>query len=213
MNKLVCMVPECNDELFEGSLLCEEHDKMHAVVPMGGIHGEGKHAIVDKMDLDNVLSTNSNWHLDNKGYPITSIPSETTRSGRTKIRMHQVIMGRIHSIDHINRNPLDNRRSNLRIPPDSSTQLRNRTPQNRTSKYPGVDKRGNRYRAQISDGPFKPQKFKRKRADGTMEEYEGRAKDRRHLGWFTDEKDAARAYRDALKEIDSMISFKEWDDL
>jgi hypothetical protein len=109
-------------------------------------------------------------------------------NGRRKqktVHMHRLIMEktlgrdlkRSEKIDHINHNPLDNRRENLRI----ATHRQNLQNQKRktTSKYPGVywHKQGKKWLAQI-------------KLNGK----------RKYLGLFTDEREAAKAYEKAVRE-------------
>ena len=99
---------------------------------------------------------------------------------KKRIYIHQVIMnfksGKTQVIDHLNRNPLDNRKSNLRI----CTQSRNvqntlRTGKNLIRKYRGVThKKSGKYSAGIFCN--------------------GR---HHHLGTYPNEKDAAMAYDNA----------------
>jgi len=102
------------------------------------------------------------------------------------IRMHRLIiehgLGRElqknEFIDHINHDPLDNRRENLRLV--SNRQNQQNKKQKTTSKYPGVSwhKRNKRWIAQIS--------------------LNGRNK---FLGTFIDEGEAAKAYECACREL------------
>lgn len=62
------------------------------------------YAIIDKDDLIRVKK--HNWHKTSRGYV-------ETRSKNKLIKLHQFIMGDKY-IDHANRNPLDNRKTNLR---------------------------------------------------------------------------------------------------
>ncbi len=64
--------------------------------------------LIDLVDFENVR--NIRWGLDSIGYPIG------TKNG-IKIRLHNYLMGRKEGleIDHINRNKLNNQRSNLRF--------------------------------------------------------------------------------------------------
>jgi len=58
-------------------------------------------------------------------------------------------------IDHINRNKLDNRRSNLRIVTTSQNVVNCPPRKNNTSGYRGVSKKGNMWIAQIEKGDKK----------------------------------------------------------
>lgn len=64
------------------------------------------------LDLqDKPLVENHKWYLDNSGYA-------TTRISRNKqMRMHNILIPRENGkeIDHVDRNPLNNKRSNLRL--------------------------------------------------------------------------------------------------
>ena len=94
--------------------------------------------------------------------------------------MHREIMNTPKGMmtDHINNNPLDNRRENLRIVTNRQNQ------QNRhnkgTSKYPGVcwNVKDKQWRAKI-------------KINGIT----------KHLGQFNDEIDAAKAYEQACREL------------
>lgn len=69
---------------------------------------KGKHAIADRIDYD--LLKNKGWVYNGWGYASATINYKVTT-------MHQFLMGKKPPliIDHINKNPLDNRRSNLRF--------------------------------------------------------------------------------------------------
>jgi hypothetical protein len=69
---------------------------------------QGKFAWVDDEDLDKVSSVN--WHYDGR--------YAANKTRQRKLYMHHLIIskpGKGYVVDHINRNPLDNRRANLRI--------------------------------------------------------------------------------------------------
>lgn len=70
-------------------------------------------AIIDIEDIDKVKDIK--WRLHNNGYVTTTI--KATDRKKTSLYLHRFIMnyyGELE-IDHINRNKLDNRKSNLRI--------------------------------------------------------------------------------------------------
>lgn len=105
---------------------------------------------------------------------------------RGKASLHRDILGeecKGRLVDHINKNPLDNRRCNLRLATVSQNAMNQAKQKNRSSKYKGVnlDKSRNRvkrWRAQIKK--------------------EGK---KMHLGRFLTEKEAAEAYNAAAQEL------------
>lgn len=94
--------------------------------------------------------------------------------------MHRKIMdapkGKV--VDHINHNPLDNRKSNLRIV--STRQNLQNQKRKTTSKYPGVSwaKHAQKWTARINMG----------------EKYQ-------HLGYFEDEREAAKTYERVCRAL------------
>lgn len=75
---------------------------------LGGKRGIGKYLVVDDSDFE--IVSQIKWSIDSVGYP------QGRYCGKT-IRLHNLLLGksnRKNQIDHINRNKLDNRRSNLR---------------------------------------------------------------------------------------------------
>jgi len=73
-------------------------------------------AIVDS-DMYDLLNS-FKWNLNSNGYLIGEVITHESRKPR-KVQMHRFIMGLEHGdnkfVDHVNGNPLDNRRSNLRL--------------------------------------------------------------------------------------------------
>lgn len=130
---------------------------------------KGLVAIVDDIDAD---LAELKWHVGGPGYAVRM-------SKRKAILMHRVIGSRMgfdarKNTDHINRNKLDNRRSNLR-PCTQAENVRNSSPsKNNTSGAKGVYWWQNRWKAAI--------KFRGKQL---------------HLGCFKYKKDAIAARRAA----------------
>ena len=91
--------------------------------------------LIDIEDVEKI--SKYRWWIDNSGYPRTKIHGQN-------IRMHVFITGK-KNLDHINRNKLDNRRSNLRECTNEQNMANRRKPINKTNKYIGVykDKRRN----------------------------------------------------------------------
>jgi hypothetical protein len=100
----------------------------------------GKAALVDAEDYDRLMD--HPWQCDSRGYACYSEYHGyfEGKSKRRFILMHRVILGLQtgQETDHINRNRLDNRKSNLRIV-DRSENMRNKGDyKNNTTGYRGV---------------------------------------------------------------------------
>lgn len=112
-----------------------------------------------------------------------------------KMKLHRFLLGRRIGdgtiVDHIDRDPFNNTKTNLRLVTRSMNN-RNVKIRGKTSKYPGVcrDKPSGKWLAQI-------------RVD----------KKNVYLGKFVLEEMAAKAYRDAVKKLDPLIHHAVWDDL
>lgn len=131
----------------------------------------GDSFIFDESDLDFVRSRI--WLIDSYGYATAKINGKTYRMIRLLLEPNED-----QFIDHINGNPRDNRRCNLRLARYVDNQRNMRVPRHNTSGYKGVSYRHDRhkYRAYIS--------------------LHNRTK---HLGYFDDIKDAAKAYDAAAR--------------
>lgn len=150
----------------------------------------GQITLIDDEDLERIkviLYQKSSWYMDKLGY----VRAWCKYKGyRKKFVLHRVIMNcydNSKDVDHINRNPLDNRKCNLRI----CTHEENRRNSKiyplhlKTSKYIGV-----------GVYPFNKSKF----AAGIKVNYK-----RIHLGIFNTEIEAAKA-----RDIASIKYHKEF---
>jgi len=145
-------------------------------IALSGRHGAGLHTVVDVADADWMGAYR--WHLytpNGMRYARTQLP------GGGHVTMHVLLMGR-PGIDHVNGDGLDNRRSvNLR----AATQ---------------GQQMANRAKSTGCQSAFKGVGWDRRR--GRWYAYCGTAgKDRRWLGYFADEVEAARAYDEAAREM------------
>ena len=138
---------------------------------------QGKVAIVDDEDYDYLMQWK--WYVCNKRYKfyaVRNIPISNNK--QTIISMHRLIMkpdkGMV--IDHLDGNPLNNQKNNLRICTHSDNMRNCKISIKNTSGYKGVSflKKKNTYKSAI--------KFNKKTI---------------YLGLFTNPVDAARAYNAA----------------
>lgn len=111
-------------------------DQYSALIPLAGKRGKGHYARIDAADIP--LVSPYRWWVTPRGYVAATTPAPDKKN----VTLHAVIMGRT-SVDHINSDTLDNRRSNLR----ACTQAQNvrnsrkpRPPKGRTytSRFKGV---------------------------------------------------------------------------
>lgn len=139
---------------------------------------QGQFALVDESDFDKIkgFSWHPSWQPRARGYYVMAKIEKKT------IYMHRVIMEPPEgmTVDHINHNPLDNRRCNLRLATRSQNQMNHRVQRNNTSGFKGVHlfKRTGKYRAYIM--------------------VMGKEK---HLGYFVTAEEAHAAYCAAAAEL------------
>jgi hypothetical protein len=145
---------------------------------------QGKVALVDDEDYEWL----NQWKwcaYKNKNTFYAARHTKTENGKQTMIRMHIEVIGKREGLitDHINGNGLENRRENLRhVTRRQNGQNRH---DERSSKHPGVSwyKRDKNWQATI--------------------QVNGK---RKHLGYFSNEADAFRAYCSAVKSLgESML--------
>lgn len=108
---------------------------------------KGKQAIVDDEDFDYLNQWS--WYFDRY-----AMRNEKVDGKRRKVLMHRVIMKTPTNkeTDHINRDKLDNRKTNLRICTTSENQANKKKSLNKSSIYKGVSRFKDRWIAQVVCG-------------------------------------------------------------
>lgn len=135
-------------------------------------------AIVDDQDYQMLLDM-GNWRLSNAGYAEIVV---NRKDKNCSILMHRVLMEakKGHNIDHIDGNPLNNQKSNLRYATTAQNSWNRKGVQNSTSKYKGVSwaKQFNKWYACIKKN--------------------GKSK---NLGYYASEIEAAKVYDKEAKSL------------
>lgn len=119
-------------------------------------------ALVDDEDYERVIAAGY-WKVDRKGYARHPVRANGTRGS---VYLHRFILGLPkHSpyVDHVNGDPLDNRRCNLRAANPGENSRNTRTPKTNTSGVKGVSWNSRR---------------------GEWEAYVGLNGKKKNLGWF-----------------------------
>jgi hypothetical protein len=153
-------------------------------IPLGGKLGKGRFALVDDEDYE--LVSGYRWVLltPRKGGkpPYTAyVQAHVPGSGRGgRIILMHVLLMRQRGVDHVNGDGLDNTRANLRLASRSQNGMNQRKQAGTSSRYKGVSwhRRLGRWQAHITTTSQRCQ----------------------HLGYFSDEETAARAYDTAARE-------------
>jgi hypothetical protein len=138
---------------------------------------KGYVALVD--DEDHKWLLQFKWYADEQGYARRNVGSGLKR---VVVRMHREILQapKGFEVDHINGNKFDNRRCNLRLATHNQNQQNCVAYKNNTSGFKGVtwNKRDQKWCAQIRINSK-----------------------RKHIGYFDDPIEAAKAYDKAAKEL------------
>jgi len=108
---------------------------MAQVIRLHGKYGRGKCTIVDGVDFDWLNSFR--WRVDYHGYVFRL---DWAKGKNLHISMHRLILDPPSGllVDHINHDPLDNRRENLRIVTKSQNGRNSRGWEKSSSTYKGV---------------------------------------------------------------------------
>lgn len=139
------------------------------LLPLRGRHAEGKYAVVDANLPHLPAILQCRWYLTDRVYVRTF---DWEDENRVAVKLHRVVLDPPPGVgvDHINRDPLDNRRENLRVAQASHNAMNRRRSPGRVP-YRGVSARGAKFHAKL-----------RWRNESL------------HLGDFDTARDAARVY-------------------
>ncbi|MDG9858223.1 AP2 domain-containing protein [Pseudomonas nitroreducens] len=113
----------------------------------------GQQIIVDDDDFDSLEKFN--WRIIGKGYAARNVAPENPSEGRIVAYMHREILGLQKGdsrvVDHVNGNPLDNRRCNLRVCTTSQNGMNRGPAAHNKSGFKGVfwDRRRSKWTAYI----------------------------------------------------------------
>lgn len=150
-------------------------------VPLNSRKYPGHVAIIDADDWDAIAPYT--WRVANYRGTFYAMTSIRQSDGRVlAVGMHRIICAAPDGsqVDHIDRNPLNNRRANLRVCTAAQNVMNVPYRAHAEIKYKGVtrrkDRRSGRYRAciRVNDKPI-------------------------HIGYYDTPEDAARAYDDAAR--------------
>lgn len=136
----------------------------------------GKATLIDPEDLPLVDAYQWRWLEVGRDQKIVYVYAETPKG---RVYLHRLLCPGSIEVDHRNGDGLDNRKSNLR-PATHQQNICNQRPQiGRSSKYKGVSW------------------WKLRKTWAAYIKLDGK---KRHLGYFNNEQDAARAYNVAASE-------------
>jgi hypothetical protein len=203
-----CSVPECGKNHY-GRGMCKKHyrslvrygeirratidpnefviDGNECMIHLYNMKGECiAKAVIDSSDYELCRKYKWGWYVGKTSSYVTTLIS------RKSVALHSVLFGIENAprfsieIDHIDRNTLNNRRSNLRIGNRGNNVCNVAPYKNKSSKYKGVSlfREMGKWKAEI-----------RKNRKGI------------YLGLFDSEADAARAYNEKAKELHGEFAY------
>ena len=157
---------------------------------------QGKISLID--DKDFLLVSKYKWCASYSKLTKTyyALSNRKTKAGKFKtIKMHRIIMAAKSGffVDHINHDTLDNRRNNLRIVNKHQNAMNRKGHDDSLSKYKGVT--------------FNKNKYIQKWQASIMKNYK-----KIHLGYFTNQRDAAMAYDLAARKHFKHYAFLNFPD-
>lgn len=116
-------------------------------VPLRGRHARGRAALIDREHPAAAQILDCRWYVSERDYVYTF---DWEEHAGVSVRLHQVVMTPppLARIDHINRDPLDNRLENLRLAPNSANAMNRQHPRGKTGLR-GVSLRGQRFHAKV----------------------------------------------------------------
>lgn len=136
-------------------LRCKKYNKYDLTTYEYGVGwtNKGVQFLFDKNDYEKIKDYC--WNINKSGYLTSHDPAKQGK--RKTIYFHRLIMDvvdkdwKIYQVDHINHNPLDNRKQNLRIGCNADNSKNKRIGSINSSGYPGVSyhKLTNKWQARV----------------------------------------------------------------
>jgi hypothetical protein len=138
----------CSQECKKNAMTQENEINVLPGIDYCIMYIKDKRVLFDKEDLE--LVRKLKWCLDRQGYVIANNRRQAIKSGKKSILLHRLIMNfpEGEQIDHIDRNPLNNQKKNLRI----CSNFENCLNKENLNATPGVswNKENNKWRAYIN---------------------------------------------------------------